>query len=420
MRDPYYYSTFQPVFGAPAEFFCKMRPDAGVRVASLLYLRGKSGILDKKQQENAMHTFSTLPAAEGFRMPAEYEPHRGCVMIWPVRPGSWLYGGRDAQPAFAQAARAIAESETVWMLAGPADAGAVQAEFAGDENIHVLTIETDDAWARDVGPTCVVDDHGTVRGVDWQFNAWGGMVDGLYAHWEKDNAAARAICAALGMDCYDAQHFVLEGGSIHSDGEGTILATEACLLSRGRNPELSRAEIEQELKNYLGAQKIVWLPRGIYNDETNEHVDNVCAYVGPAEVVLAWTEDENDPQYALSRASLDALEAATDAKGRHFTVHKLPIPAKPICVTEEELQGYAFEEGEDTREAGERLAASYVNFYISNGGIILPQFGDENDAEAVRILGGLFPGRRVYPIPARSILVGGGNIHCVTQQIPRG
>ena len=136
------------------------------------------------------------------------------------------------------------------------------------------------------------------------------------------------------------------------DGEGTILATEACLLSRGRNPELSRAEIEQELKNYLGAQKIVWLPRGIYNDETNEHVDNVCAYVGPAEVVLAWTEDENDPQYALSRASLDALEAATDAKGRHFTVHKLPIPAKPICVTEEELQGYAFEEGEDTREAG--------------------------------------------------------------------
>ena len=318
------------------------------------------------------------------------------------------------------AARAIAESETVWMLAGPADAGAVQAEFAGDENIHVLTIETDDAWARDVGPTCVVDDHGAVRGVDWQFNAWGGMVDGLYAHWEKDNAAARAICAALGMDCYDAQHFVLEGGSIHSDGEGTILATEACLLSRGRNPELSRAEIEQELKNYLGAQKIVWLPRGIYNDETNEHVDNVCAYVGPAEVVLAWTEDENDPQYALSRASLDALEAATDAKGRHFTVHKLPIPAKPICVTEEELQGYAFEEGEDTREAGERLAASYVNFYISNGGIILPQFGDENDAEAVRILGGLFPGRRVYPIPARSILVGGGNIHCVTQQIPRG
>ncbi len=238
---------------------------------------------------------------------------------------------------------------------------------------------------------------------------------------EKDNAAARAICAALGMDCYDAQHFVLEGGSIHVDGEGTILATEACLLSRGRNPELSRAEIEQELKNYLGAQKIVWLPRGIYNDETNEHVDNVCAYVGPAEVVLAWTEDENDPQYALSRASLDALEAATDAKGRHFTVHKLPIrPAKPICVTEEELQGYVFEEGEDTREAGERLAASYVNFYISNGGIILPQFGDENDAEAVRILGGLFPGRRVYPIPARSILVGGGNIQCVTQQIPRG
>ena len=117
------------------------------------------------------------------------------------------------------------------------------------------------------------------------------------------------------MDCYDAQHFVLEGGSIHSDGEGTILATEACLLSRGRNPELSRAEIEQELKNYLGAQKIVWLPRGIYNDETNEHVDNVCAYVGPAEVVLAWTEDENDPQYAPEQGKSGCAGSSYRCKG---------------------------------------------------------------------------------------------------------
>lgn len=365
-----------------------------------------------------MQLFST-PAADGFRMPAEYEPHRGCVMIWPVRPGSWPHGGKAAQQTFTQVARAIAESETVWMLASPADTAAVEAVFAQDANIHVLSIETNDAWARDVGPTCVVNDNGQVRGVDWQFNAWGGTYDGLYAHWEKDNTAAPAICNALGMDYYDAQHFVLEGGSIHTDGEGTVIATEACLLSPGRNPQMSREQIEAQLKQYLGAEKIVWLPRGIYNDETNEHIDNVCAYVAPAEVVLAWTDDETDPQYPLSKASLDALEAATDAKGRKFTVHKLPIPKHPVCVTEDELSGYEFEEGEDTREAGERLAASYVNFYISNGGIILPQFGDEHDAEAVRILGELFPTRKVYPIPARTILVGGGNIHCVTQQIPK-
>lgn len=183
-----------------------------------------------------MQIRSTIPAAEGFRMPAEYEPHRGCVMIWPVRPGSWPYGGAEAQGAFIQVARAIADSEEVWMLAGPEHLAQAQAAFAQDEKIHVLSIPTDDAWARDVGPTCVVNEAGQVRGIDWQFNAWGGSFDGLYAHWEQDNAAARAICEALGLDCYDAQHFVLEGGSIHSDGEGTLLVTEACLLSGGRNP----------------------------------------------------------------------------------------------------------------------------------------------------------------------------------------
>ena len=249
-----------------------------------------------------MQIRSTIPAAEGFRMPAEYEPHRGCVMICPVRPGSWPYGGAEAQGAFIQVARAIADSEEVWMLAGPEHLAQAHAAFAQDEKIHVLSIPTDDAWARDVGPTCVVNEAGQVRGIDWQFNAWGGSFDGLYAHWEQDNAAARAICESLGLDCYDAQHFVLEGGSIHSDGEGTLLVTEACLLSGGRNPQLTKEEIEAQLKQYLGVEKVIWLPRGIWGDETNEHVDNVCAFVGPAEVVLAWTDDETDPQWELSNS----------------------------------------------------------------------------------------------------------------------
>ena len=367
-----------------------------------------------------MALLSTLPAADGFAMPAEFAPHRATVLIWPVRPGSW---GRDpsaAQKAFLDVIREIAKGEDVYLLAGAADLAAAQAAAAGIPRVTVFEIESDDAWARDVGPTCVVNDRGEVRGIDWQFNAWGGSFDGLYAHWEKDNAAARAICQALGLDCYDARHFVLEGGSIHSDGEGTLLVTEACLLSGGRNPQLTREQIEGELKRYLGAEKVVWLPRGIWNDETNEHVDNVCAFAGPAEVVLAWTDDETDPQWELSNASLRVLETETDARGRSFTVHKLPIPQKPVCITGEELAGFAFEEGEDVREAGERLAASYVNFYISNGGVILPQFGDEQDAAAAALLGRLFPGRKIWPIPARPIIVGGGNIHCITQQIPAG
>lgn len=361
------------------------------------------------------------PSIDGYHMLGEFEPHEGCVMIWPVRPGSWPNGGAEAKEAFCRIAYAISQSEKVWMLCNHDHVNEVRTAFekAKITNAQILEIETDDAWARDVGPTCVVKKGQAVRGIDWCFNAWGGETDGLYAHWDKDNAAAAKICDALGIDCYDARDFVLEGGSIHSDGEGTVIVTEACLLSKGRNPKMSKADIENELKEYLGAEKIIWLPNGIYNDETNEHVDNVCAFVKPGEVVLAWTEDVNDPQFLLSCKDLAILERETDAKGRKFMVHKLPIPKKPVCITEEELEGFVFEEGEDVREVGERLAASYVNFYISNGGVLVPQFGDENDGIAVEMLQKLFPDREVCPIYARPIIVGGGNIHCITQQIPK-
>ena len=212
--------------------------------------------------------------------------------------------------------------------------------------------------------------------------------------------------------------FVLEGGSIHVDGEGTLLTTEECLLSPGRNPSLTRAEIEEKLCQYLSVEKIIWLPFGIYNDETNGHIDNMCCFVKPGEVLLAWADDENDPQYARSRAAFDLLSHTVDAKGRSFVIHKLPIPKHPICITEEDLLGYDFEAGEDQREAGERLAASYINFYLANHCVLLPRFGDENDTVAAEILGKCFPDRRILPVDARVILTGGGNIHCITQQIP--
>ncbi len=360
---------------------------------------------------------NSTPKTDNFYMPAEYDKHHGCVMIWPTRPGSWPNKAVEAKRVFTEIANAISESEELYMLVDKDHIDEVEKAFANNRHVHALEIATDDAWARDVGPTFVTDGK-KIRGIDWSFNAWGGTVDGLYPNWERDDAAAKAVCENLKMDYYDAHPFVLEGGSIHSDGEGTVLVTEACLLSTGRNPDLTKSEIEHKLCEYLGAKKIIWLPNGIYNDETNEHVDNVCAFTGPAEVVLAWTEDEKDPQYAMSKACLEVLKHEKDAKGRSFVVHKLPIPKNPVCITEDELEGYEFEEGEDERELGERLAASYVNFYISNGGVIVPQFGDENDKTAVEILSKLFSGRKIYPIYARAIIVGGGNIHCITQQIP--
>jgi len=362
----------------------------------------------------------TLPALDGYQMSAEFAPQDGVLLVWPVRPGSWGKDPTAAQRAFCDILREASKSERVYLLADATHFAEARTQASGFATI--IEIETNDAWARDIGPTFVTNGQ-AVRGVSWRFNAWGGAVDGLYADWAKDDAAAEAFCRAIGADCYDANDFVLEGGSICSDGEGTLLVTESCLLSAGRNPNLTKVQIEQKLKDYLGAEKVLWLPRGIYNDETNEHVDNICAFLAPGEVVLAWTDDETDPQYALSRVDYDYLARETDAHGRNIVIHKLPIPDHPVCVTEADMVNYVFEPGEDTRAVGERLAASYVNFYFTNDAVLLPQFGGENadsDARALEIMRALCPTRKIVPIDARDILLGGGNIHCVTQQIPKG
>ena len=355
-----------------------------------------------------------------YRMPGEFAQHAGTVMIFPERPGSWPYDAEPALPSFRRIWEAISESETLYLLTSERSRERALA-MTSDLNARVLTIPQNDAWARDTAPTFVKTQDGTLCGIDWQFNAWGGDFDGLYADYAEDNALASALCKALEIPVIDAQDFVLEGGSIHTDGEGTLLVTETCLLSKGRNPKLSRDEISAKLCQYLGAEKVLWLPFGIFNDETNEHVDNVCAFLRPGEVVLAWTDDTSDPQYAMSKADLDYLSAVTDARGRKLSIHKLPIPEVPVCITQHDLDGYTFAEGEDTRDVGERLAASYVNFYFTNNAVLLPQFGGDNaksDALAVSIMQALCTDRKVIPIPARELIVGGGNIHCLTQQIP--
>ncbi len=357
----------------------------------------------------------TTPSRDGYHMPAEFEPHEGCIMIFPERADSWQYGGYAARKAFVRVAEAIARSEKVTVCAS--DAQYDNARALLPPHIRVVEMESNDAWARDYAPTFVRNETGDVRGIDWGFNAWGGLYDGLYFPWDKDDRMARKLCDLLERDVYDKRDFILEGGSIHVDGEGTCLVTEACLLSRGRNPEMSREQIENTLREYLGVSVVIWLPCGIYNDETNEHVDNICAFTAPAQVVLAWTEDETDVQYAMSRACLQALEQARDAKGRRITVHKLPLP-RPVTVTEEECGGLDLCQDQPTRTPGERLAASYVNFYISNGAVVMPGFDDPADERAREILQRLFPTREVVQIPARDILIGGGNIHCITQQIP--
>ena len=369
----------------------------------------------------------------GIRFPAEYEPHLGTLMIWPERPGSWGKDASGAEAAFTEIISELLKVEQVFLLVSeqalPAARQRLEEKLSETPEaasgmaarLSLIEMETDDAWARDVGPTFVLAEDCTRLAVNWRFNAWGGEVDGLYARWDKDDAAAKRFAAWLGDEVLDADPFVLEGGSIHTDGEGTLMVTESCLLSPGRNPQLDKAGIEAVLKKYLGVEKILWLPRGIWMDETNEHVDNAAAFVGPGEVVLAWTDNEQDPQYALSKLDYEYLSGETDAKGRKLKIHKLPIPDVPVCCTQADIDNYIFEPGEDEREAGERLAASYVNFYFANRIALVPQFGGENkesDRRAVQILEALCPDRKVVPFAAGSILRGGGNIHCITQQIP--
>ncbi len=362
-----------------------------------------------------MKILNSIPKNDGYYMPAEYDKHYGCIIIWPERADSWQYGAVKARKAFSEVAKAISKSEKVTVLVNY-EAYDTAREML-PENIRVIEMSSNDSWARDYAPTFLKNDKGKIRGIDWYFNAWGGLYDGLYFPWDKDNKMAKKICDLYDIDIYNMSNFVLEGGSIHVDGEGTIITTEACLLSKGRNPNMSKTEIEEKLKNCLGAQKVIWLKRGIYNDETNEHIDNICAFVAPGEVVLAWCDDKNDPQYKMSKECFNILSKETDAKGRKLKIHKLPQP-EPIYMTKHECDGLINFEGEPTRTETERLAASYVNFYISNNAIIMPGFNDKNDIKAKEILKNIFKDREIIQIYARDILIGGGNIHCITQQIP--
>jgi agmatine deiminase len=363
-----------------------------------------------------MRIMASSPREDGFFMPGEFEPHEGTLMLWPERPDNWRNGAKPAQAAFMRVAEAISRFEPVTM--GVSAAQYDNARALLPPGVRVVELSHDDSWMRDCGPTFVKNREGALRGVKWRFNAYGGLTDGLYFPWDKDDRVGIKVCEMEKADYYAPDDFVLEGGSIHVDGEGTAIVTEACLLSPGRNPNLSKAQIEERLKRFLTVEKVIWLKHGILGDETNEHVDNVCAFVKPGEVVLAMPQDKTDPQYPLFELSLATLEQETDARGRKLKIHKLPLPS-PLVITEEESTGVDPVNRFCPRRVGDRMAGSYVNYYVCNGAVVMPGFNDPQDERARQLLQELYPDRAVVQIYSREILLGGGNIHCITQQIPK-
>jgi agmatine deiminase len=335
-------------------------------------------------------------------------------MAWPERPDNWRLGAKPAQEAYAAVAEAIAASEPVTMAVSDAQFENCRAMLP--PQVRVVEVSTDDAWIRDTGPTFVADGEGRRRGVDWRFNAWGGTEGGLYFPWDRDDRVAAKVLEVEGADRYRAP-IVLEGGAIHVDGEGTVLTTEECLLNPNRNPELSREQIERVLLDYLGAEKVIWLGAGVFEDETDGHVDNLACFARPGIVLLTWTDDEEDPQHQISHDARERLKTATDAQGRSFEVVLLPSPG-PLQISAEEAHGVDAAAGTVPRSAGDRMAASYVNFYLGNSRIVYPLLDPRHDEEAAAILRRTFPDREVVGVPAREILLGGGNIHCITQQVP--
>ncbi|KAF5730226.1 hypothetical protein HS088_TW20G00599 [Tripterygium wilfordii] len=365
------------------------------------------------------------PAEHGFYMPAEWEPHSQCWMGWPERPDNWRDNAVPGQSAFVKVAAAISKFEPVTVCASPAEWENARSQLP--DHIRVIEMSMNDSWFRDCGPTFVIakckSNSGAlepkVAGIDWNFNSWGGVDDGCYEDWSLDLLVTRKILGIEKLPRFP-HSMILEGGSIHVDGEGTCLTTEECLLNKNRNPHMTKEQIEDELKAYLGVSKIIWLPHGLYGDEdTNGHIDNMCCFAKPGVVLLSWTDDETDPQFERSAEAFSILSNTTDARGRKLEIIKLHVPG-PLYMTDEEANGINQDGNAKPRPPGTRLAASYVNFYTANGGIITPEFGDRKwDDEAVRVLSQTFPDHKVVRVEgAREIVLAGGNIHCITQQQP--
>ncbi|WP_441248578.1 agmatine deiminase family protein [Kitasatospora sp. McL0602] len=328
-----------------------------------------------------------------FRMPAEWTEHEACLMAWPTRQELWGETFEDAKQEYAQVAKAISEFEPVTMVARPGQ-GAEARELCGD-GVEVVELPLDDSWFRDSGPIFVLDSEGRRAGADFRFNAWGEK----HHPYDTDDRIAAALLERLGVDRIDSR-MILEGGAITVDGEGTLITTEQCLLHPNRNPGMSKAEIEAELIAKLGVTTVIWLPYGgLLDTETDGHVDGVCAFVAPGKVVVQLPSDPAHPDFERMRENRAVLEAATDAQGRKLEIIDLPQSA------------FVEVNGKET-EVG------YLNFYIANGGVVVPTAGIPEDEGALAVIAAALPGRKVVGVPTRVVAYGGGGVHCITQQVP--
>jgi agmatine deiminase len=342
-------------------------------------------------------TNNQRPAELGYRWPAEWEPHASTWLAWPHNRATWPGEFERIPPVFAELVRTLSAFESVNILAGGREVMAEAKSSTRDlKNVVLHDIETNDAWTRDHGPTFLVGRPGQPPAlIDWRYNAWGGK----YPPFDNDDAVPRQIADRLDRHRFTPD-LILEGGAIEGNGRGTLLTTTSCLLNANRNPHFDQTAVEQFLAQYLNVTKVLWLDSGeIAGDDTDGHIDQLARFVNETTIVAAWENDSSDENYATLQNNYKQLESMTDQDGCPFQVIPLTMPGPYYC-------------------EGHRLPASYLNFYIANGVIVVPQFNDPADKVAVETLADLFPTRKICGLPAEDLVWGLGAFHCLTQQEP--
>jgi len=327
----------------------------------------------------------------GFHMPAEWALHSRCWMAWPTRTAIWGEYLEAASEDYANIAQAIAEFEPVVMLTPPGFTTLAR-EMCGP-TVAIVPWDLEDSWMRDIGPNFLKKGNETAASL-FHFNAWGRK----YPKFRKDAALGHRLAEALEVRTFSSPIF-MEGGGICTDGEGTVLTTEQCILSENRNPGLDKAEAEKELCHALGVEKVVWIPGDPLDDETDGHVDGLACFIRPGEVLVEWDPDPGSERHEILMKNVKALEQAIDARGRKLKLTYI-------------------EEASECDAVGDRFCRSYINFYIANGGIVMPGYGIPSDERARSVLENCFPDRKIVIVDVKGVATGGGGIHCITQQQP--
>ena len=338
-----------------------------------------------------MHLKHQSALEAGFHMPAEWGPHSRCWMAWPTRETIWGEHLQAASEGYANIARAIAKFEPVVMLT-PHDFAEAAAKRCGP-TVEIIPWDLEDSWMRDTGPIFLKNGDETAVSI-FHFNAWGRK----YKKYRKDAALGNRLAEAMNIRSFTSPIF-MEGGGICTDGEGTLLTTEQCILNDNRNPGLSKAEAEYELCHALGVEKVIWLPGDPDDDETDGHVDGLACFIRPGVVLVEYDPDSTSDRHEILMKNIAALERATDSKGRELEIHFI-------------------EEASHCESGSERFCRSYINFYIANGGIVMPSYGIPADERARKVLETCFPEREVVQVNIKGVATGGGGIHCITQQQP--